>query len=497
MEDRAPILTVSESVLQALNARGITLTRQIASGGMSEVYEGTRGAQRVAVKLLHTTSQASRSLIQALVREAELMQRLRHPNLLEVLDAGQASTDAYFIVMPYASGGTLRQYLANLKAQGKQMSELEALQIAHCVANALEYIHAQGIVHRDVKPSNILFLSQRTSAKLSDFGVAIEVEEALVRAKQGMHILVFGTPEYAAPEQAQGRADVRTDIYALGIVLYEMLAGAPPFRGRDPSETIALHANAPLPTLTRRVSPKTLQIIARATAKNPLHRFQSAHEMRQALERAIASLPIHVLLDLTRRGLRYVLPVIMGISAIAFAAACLIALSATILLNRIENHLGAERTWSFPPVGLENRVSQLDAQRIADQVIREATLGTVAVSRVALGPTNNRVELELTVLGMSLVNTVLWVTEHDGIPVVALVSLGSSRPSLISDALEQAVNRGLTRAWQRYGYRLNSLVITPSGDMIFTLVGPHSVALPADEKGETKPAIELAVPQSQ
>ncbi|MCS6773942.1 MAG: serine/threonine protein kinase [Thermoflexales bacterium] len=473
----------------------MTITRQIASGGMSEVYEGTRGSQRVAVKLLHAASQASRNLLQALVHEAELMQRLRHPNLLEVLDAGQVSTDAYFIVMPYAAGGTLRQRLADLKARGKQMSELEALQIAHCVASALEYVHAQGIVHRDIKPSNILFMAPRAPAKLGDFGVAVEVEEALVHVKPRARSLVLGTPEYAAPEQAQGHTDVRADLYALGIVLYEMLAGAPPFRGRSLAETTALHATAPLPALPRRVSPQTLNVLARATAKNPLQRFQSAREMRQALEQVIATLPLHALIDPLQQGARrFVVPALSVVVAVVLVMLSLLVLLVVLLTNRLESHLGAERTWSFPPIGVENRLSQSEAQRVADRVLREATLGALAIPRVVLGPTRNRVELELQVLSVGSLEAVLWVGDRDGIPAVALVRLGAGRPPLLSDVLESAVNRGLVTAWQRHGYQVRNLAITPSGEMIFTLLGPASGTPPVNTSTAKPPADQASSP---
>lgn len=460
--------------MQALAARGITLVRLIAGGGMSEVYEGLRGDQRVAVKLLHATSQVSRNFVQALVHEAELMQRLQHPNLLEVLDAGQVSEEAYFIVMPYASGGTLRQRLAQLRARGKFMSEREALQIAHQVAKALEYVHAQGIVHRDIKPSNILFTDTNASAKLADFGVATELEEAL---RSNARALVLGTPEYASPEQARGHADVRADLYALGIVLYEMLSGAPPFQGKTPNETLSLHATAPLPSLPRSVSPQTLNVLLKATAKNPLHRFQSAREMRQAIEKALAHLPIEQVRRVFSQALRLVLFAASLIAVALVGLLLILVLAVNVLASRLEAHLSADRTWSFPPLGVENRLSQVDAQRIVNQLLGEITPGIVSVSHVALGPANNRVAVGLNIMSVIHVEVAFWLTSMDGIPKVEVASLS---PALllwpVDNVLEGAINRGVLTAWQRHGYRLTSLVISPSGEMIYTLAGPLSSA---------------------
>lgn len=465
-------LSLSAEVVHALKDRGITLVRLIATGGMSEVYEGMREGRRVAVKLLSATSQTSRNLAQALVHEAELMQRLHHPSLVEVLDAGQLSADAYFIAMPYAAGGTLRQRLADLKARGKVMRERDALQIAHRVASALEHIHTQGIIHRDVKPSNMLFMTARSAVKLADFGVAAEVEEVLVRAGASGASIVLGTPEYAAPEQAQGRADVRSDLYSLGIVLYEMLAGMPPFCGKSPGEISELHANAPLPPLTRWVSPETRYVIARATTKNPLHRFQSARDMREAIERAIAVLPLRWLSHRLGRAMcRFVLPALAALGVMVIALAAAFGVLTAIWASRLEAYLGAEQTWTLPPVGLEHRLAPSEAQRIASRAVEQATRGWVTVSEVVFGPTNNRVELRLRALssGPGPVSLVLWLTASEDIPSIAIASIGPLRPPVISDTIEGAVNRGVLTAWQRLGRRLRSLVITPEGEMLYVL----------------------------
>ncbi|RMG62987.1 MAG: serine/threonine protein kinase [Chloroflexi bacterium] len=467
---QVPAPSPSPVVAQLLEARGIALIRQIATGGMSEVYEGRRGKQRVAIKLFRPVSQTSQNLARALVREAELMQRLHHPNLIEVLDAGQLSDDTYIIIMPYAAGGTLQQRLADLKKRNQRMSERDALRVARCVASALEYVHAEGIIHRDIKPSNILFMATRGAAKLADFSVAENVEEAVIPAGAAGQLLVLGTPKYAAPEQAQGRADVRSDIYGLGIVLYEMLAGAPPFESESPSELVRLHATASLPPLVRQVSAETLNVIARATAKNPLYRFQSAREMREAIERAIVWLPARQLeRALQQAARRFVLPLLAAVGAAALLLICACLILAMIVADRLEGYLSAEQTWSLPAAGVENRLSRSEAQRIAGAAAEHVTFGLMTVSDVVLGPTTNRVELGLRVFWSQPVSMVVWLTAPDGIPSIIVVSIGASDLPVISDAIEDAVNRGVLVSWQRLGRRLRSIAITPDGEMIYVL----------------------------
>lgn len=468
--DQASAFSLPSEVVRGLEARGIVLVRLIAAGGMSEVYEGTREKRRVAIKLFRAASQTSRHLAQALVHEAELMRRLSHPNLIEVLDAGQLSADTYYVVMPYAAGGTLRQRLADLRAQGRAMSEREALQVAHGVASALEHVHTQGVIHRDIKPSNILFMTSRSGVKLADFGVATEVEEELARGSATGRPIVLGTPEYAAPELTRGRADVRSDLYALGIVLYEMLAGAPPFRGQSLNEMIELHATAQLPPLPRWVSRETLNVIAMATAKNPLYRFQSARDMRKAIERAIAWLPARQLgRDLGRGARRFVLPLLAILGSTALLLACASVILTMVLASHLEAYLSAEQTWSLPPIGVENRLSQLEAKRVVGRAVEHASRGLVTVSDVVFGPTSNRVELKLSVFSAEPTSVVIWLTASDGIPGIAIASIGSVRPPVISDVVEDAVNRGVVTAWQSLGCRLRSLAITPDGEMIYIL----------------------------
>lgn len=465
-------LLIPEELSKALAERGILLTRLVASGGMSVVYEGVCRGQRVAVKVLNAASQVSRGIAQALVYEAELMQRLRHPDLLEVLEAGQINEDTYFIVMPYATGGTLRQRLSDLKARGDWMSEREALLIAHRVACALEHIHAQGIVHRDIKPSNILFMEPGASAKLADFGVATEIEESL--RKRG-HTLVLGTPEYAAPEQSQGHADVRSDLYALGIVLYEMLAGVPPFYGGSAREIAALHAAAPLPPLPRPVSSWTWAVIVRATAKSPLHRFQSAREMRLALERALVLSPVaHFKRSLLQRVRHVLLPIVGWVGAVALVGLIVLALGISALANRVETYLSDESTWVFPPTGVENRLSDSEAYYLTDHAVESVTGGLLRVSRLIFGPANNRVKLELSFLSVGSLEVVFWLVVRDGLPEVEIVSIGLGNFPVISGVLEEAINRGLTASWQRHGYRLSMLAIKPEGEMIYIVEGPVS-----------------------
>jgi serine/threonine protein kinase len=257
-----------EALVNALAGR-YEVERRLGRGGMATVFLGrsvTTG-QAVAIKVLRpelvVTLAADRFL-----REIEILGRLRHPNILPLLDSGASGTVVYH-VSPYASDGTLAD---RLQARGS-LALPETVAIVRQVADALEYAHARRVVHRDIKPANILFEGDRVL--VCDFGVARAVLEAA-----SDHIsssgLIVGTPTYTSPEQAAGvTPDGRTDLYALGCVVYEMLCGEPPFRGPTPQAVLAKHAAQPPPSL-RSVRPELPEHAERAVlaalAKHPQDR---------------------------------------------------------------------------------------------------------------------------------------------------------------------------------------------------------------------------------
>jgi tetratricopeptide (TPR) repeat protein len=260
---------------------GATLGRyqivgEVGRGGFATVYQGyDAGLQRpVALKVLHPELVRDEVALRRFQREAVAVARLRHPNIVVVYEFSQQDGFAY-IAMEYIEGTTLKAKL------GQPLPLDEAVRIASDVASALEYAHKNGVVHRDIKPANVL-LTAENHVVLADFGIAILAQNA-DSATRGL----LGTPQYMAPEQALGEPiDARSDLYALGIVLFEMLAGQVPFRGDTPLATLALQVNAPVPKLRsfNPAVPESVEaMVERALAKDPAQRYPTAEEFRQAL----------------------------------------------------------------------------------------------------------------------------------------------------------------------------------------------------------------------
>jgi serine/threonine-protein kinase len=235
-------------------------------------------AGAVALKVLFPPPGAETELRLRFEREARTAARLRHPGIVPVLDTGQADGYAY-LAMPFIEGQTLAERLTELLPLG--LDEATAADIAWQVADALDYAHRQGIVHRDVKPSNIL-LTSGGRAMLADFGVAQALDDpALTRTGHAV-----GTPAYMAPEQVSGdqAVDGRADLYALGVVLYQMVTGRTPFRGSTPHVLHAhLYEPPPPPSSVAQVSPAMEATIIRAMAKEVKERFQTGAAMAQVL----------------------------------------------------------------------------------------------------------------------------------------------------------------------------------------------------------------------
>ncbi len=264
------------------------ILEQLGEGGMAIVYKAydTRLETEVAVKVIRTDNILPSVLDRALKRferEAKALAKLTHPNIVKVSDYGEYEGKPY-LVMPYLPGGTLKLKL------GKSIPWQEAIQLLIPIADALDYAHSQNMIHRDVKPSNIL-LTQRGQPMLTDFGIAkvLDLEETLDLTGTSAAV---GTPEYMAPEQATAKAvDHRADIYALGVVLYEMVTGRKPFVADTPLAVLFKHASDPLPRPKQFVPdlPDGVEkVLLKALAKKPEDRYQSMAEMRTAFERVIA-----------------------------------------------------------------------------------------------------------------------------------------------------------------------------------------------------------------
>ncbi|MCC6386239.1 MAG: protein kinase [Dehalococcoidia bacterium] len=255
--------------------------RQLGKGGMGTVFEAidTRDGGRVAVKLLHPWLVAEDTMFRdRFEREAHIAALLRSPYSVRLLDFGVAG-ETYFLVMEYVEGATVGKVL-----EKGPMEPLRALRIAIDVARALEEAAARGVVHRDIKPDNIL-LTADGRVKVTDFGIARQ-EGGTGLTSAGRFV---GTAEFAAPEQAGGEADHRTDIYALGATLYCMLAGHPPFQSANVWELLKLHQSARVPMEPLTGLPDSIcNPVRRCLEKDPRDRYQSASELAGALERAMA-----------------------------------------------------------------------------------------------------------------------------------------------------------------------------------------------------------------
>ncbi len=266
-----------------------TLKRKLAEGGMGEVYEAedTRLKRRVALKMLRPGDSTSPEIVARLHREAKIAAQLTHPNIVPVHDVGSVtgpdSKETHYIAMDLIEGQTLTKVLQDPAADRKDL-----VKMVEKVARAVQYAHEKGVLHRDIKPANVMVDTEGT-VFLTDFGLARadQFKSYLTRTAK-----VMGTPNYMAPEQAEGLVDEigpRTDVYALGVILYEMLTGAPPFH--DAHTPIDLfrrlkHSEPPRPSHVRKGVEKDLEIIAlKAMEKEPSRRYTTAGELADDLAR--------------------------------------------------------------------------------------------------------------------------------------------------------------------------------------------------------------------
>src|SRR5574341_1003546 len=274
-------MTEPRSSLAAALSDRYAIERELGRGGMATVYLALdkKHGRNVAIKVLRPGLAASLGA-ERFLREIGIAARLAHPHILPLIDSGEIQGMLYY-VSPYVPGGSLRDRLA---AEG-QLPVKDTLRIAQEVGAGLDYAHRNGFVHRDVKPENILFADRL--AGLADFGIARACSAAGADNLTEVGLAV-GTPEYMSPEQASGEQNLGapSDVYSLACVVYEMLAGAPPFAGASPRATIAKQVTeAPRPVRTLRPdTPAGLErALARGLAKDPLERFPTVVEFTAAL----------------------------------------------------------------------------------------------------------------------------------------------------------------------------------------------------------------------
>ena len=263
-----------------------TLLEPIGHGGMAVVYRACQESldRTVAVKILSENLAASTEFMERFRREARTAANLRHPNVITVHDYGQDERGVPFLVLEYIEGPTL----ADLMDAGLDDSRIPNL--LDQIAAGLDYAHARGVIHRDIKPGNVL-MTDDGRAVLADFGLAWLLEGAHLTLTGG----VIGTPEYMSPEQAAGEPiDHRSDVYALGVVLYEMLVGERPFVAETPIGVLLKHLQDPAPSILEArpdLPPAVGPVIARVLVKDPAERYASAGELARAFRAALMQRP--------------------------------------------------------------------------------------------------------------------------------------------------------------------------------------------------------------
>lgn len=300
-----------ERLRTALASR-YTIERELGAGGMATVYlaQDVKHHRRVAVKVLRPEIAATLGA-ERFSREIDVAAQLQHPHILPLLDSGQADGFFYY-VMPFVEGQSLRDRLAH----HGELPVHDAVKVLIEVVDALSHAHAHGVVHRDIKPDNVMLSGRH--ALVTDFGVSKAVSEATGRHTLTSIGVALGTPAYMAPEQAAAdpHLDHRVDLYAVGVLGYELLTGRPPFAGRTPQETLAAHVTQqPEPVHKHRpeISPALSGVLMRCLAKRPADRWQTADELLAQLEplatpsggvTPTASRPIPAVTLLRRRPLR-------------------------------------------------------------------------------------------------------------------------------------------------------------------------------------------------
>jgi serine/threonine protein kinase len=356
------------------------IIEQLGQGGVATVYKAYHAAldRDVAIKVLHPAFKNDPQFFARFQREARIVAKLEHSHIVPVYDFNEHEGEPY-LVMRYVQGGTLKYHLKNTP-----MDPAEVLRLMRPICSALTYAHKQGVLHRDIKPSNIM-LAKDGSVFLTDFGLARMTEIGESTLSKDMMV---GTPQYISPEQAQGLKDLddRTDIYSLGVILFEMLTGSVPYSSDTPFAIIHDHIYKPLPlphTIYSDIDPKAEKVILRALAKDPNDRFATVQDFLTALEGALLPQitqgpPSTEAINEKRRSKRWYI-VGAAVLMVLFLCTCLVFLSAVNENRQQEQKSTATAQGAAPetPAGLpfeEPDSLQVQGDKLAEQGDLEGAL---------------------------------------------------------------------------------------------------------------------------
>ncbi len=321
----------------------VRIDQLLANGGMAEVYLGTHLTldRRVAIKVLHSYIEQEPDLLERFQREAKVVAGFRHPNIVQVYDFDSIEGHPY-IVMEYLDGPTLAVCLRDLHGHKQRLTSDQIARLLKGPAAALDYAHARGVIHRDVKPGNIMLRRAPEKpgapdatvvdldAVMTDFGL-LRMTGATLQTSYGS---IAGTPNYMSPEQANGTpADYRTDIYSLGVVLYEMLAGRAPFDGDTTLTVLYKQVNEPPPPILG-ISQREQAVLEKALAKSPADRYQSCAAMAEAYSAAIAAPPVEETMRLPMLAPATAVPGSLPVTATPQPAAAAVAAERPALRKR-------------------------------------------------------------------------------------------------------------------------------------------------------------------
>jgi serine/threonine protein kinase len=265
------------------------LVERLGQGGMADVYKAYQPglARFVALKIIHSHLADNEEFLERFEREAMAVASLHHPSIVQVFDFARED-DLYYMIMEFVDGPTLEAELKLYKEQQTLMPLAEVATLFRALAEAIDYAHSREVIHRDLKPGNIMFTSRRRVV-LTDFGIARVMSLPSYTSQNA----VVGTPAYMSPEQAQGEpVDSRSDIYSLGVILYEMVTGHVPFEGDNPIAIVLklVSESWPLPTSVNPLVPRAVeQVVLKAMSKNPADRYQTAGEMALALQQTLTA----------------------------------------------------------------------------------------------------------------------------------------------------------------------------------------------------------------